>query len=968
MKTLLTLFWVCMTVTLFAQNIVFDGDSNTHGEFIEPAGYWTGSTAHYPNQTMGMVSGYSQNNIGVNSATSVQIVSNMSSRYPGIVNSNTVFALIIGINDFGLGGTATEVFTNVKAITTYVKSLGCTKIVVATYPPSDRVAVGSSPDLQRLAYNQMLRDSAQFYNLKLADVAATPQMSTYSTVYYADNIHWGIAGCTVVATKMSEQINSFSSAPTTPANGTWLGSVSSDINNASNWQGGVPTSSTNVIINSGTQYAPDLNSTLTTANLTVGSGVTLNASGTLKVAGEISGNGTISATSGTIELNGTSAQTLPAAMFAGNTINNLTINNAAGVSLSGSLELRGVYTPVAGTFNTNNNLTLKSTANGTARIAQGASSGGYIIGNVTVERFIGTPSAKRAWRLLTAPLTSTSGSPVSIFDSWQLSGATGSSAAGRGTLITGPGGDPNNNGLDASSGYSLKEYDGQNLVGVNNTKTAQLFGTASSAANKGYFLYVRGDRSNTNLGSVSSTTLQATGALQTGDQTFPINNNAAGLTLIGNPYASPIDFDAFRQDNSAANIKPNFSYWDPTLGAVGGFVSVTYDGNNSGYTITPSGANRTRFVQSGQAMFIETTHNGGVSTVTFKEAHKATTTINNLFRIGNQLEKLAIDMNLKNPDGSVTLLDGVVGKFNNSYSEQLGDEDAKKIMNVEENIGIIRNGNILSAEGRPLVDQNDTMFLNMVNMKVGNSYEFTFQPSNFNAPLVNAFLEDSYLNTATPISLSNPTTVNFSITTDANSSADNRFRVIFRTASTLPVNFTGVKAVAGTNSVSVQWNVATEDNISAYEVERSSNGTSFAKVGTVAATNNNGVANSYKWIDNTPVAGTNYYRIKVVEKSAASFYSSVVSAKISNTKSGVSVYPNPVKGNTLNVQLNMQQAGRFTINIYSTTGQLVQAKAVDHVGGFLNVQVTLSANAAKGIYQVQVVGDNTKITLPVIFE
>ncbi|MEI6679114.1 MAG: lectin-like protein [Mariniphaga sp.] len=91
-------------------------------------------------------------------------------------------------------------------------------------------------------------------------------------------------GCTTNATTGN------STTITVTATGTWLGTSSTSWNNASNWCGGVPISSTNVIIPSGTTYQPmaDVTSAVcnnltinTSAILTIGAGQALTVSGTL---------------------------------------------------------------------------------------------------------------------------------------------------------------------------------------------------------------------------------------------------------------------------------------------------------------------------------------------------------------------------------------------------------------------------------------------------------------------------------------------------------------------------------------------------------------------------------------------------------------------------------------------------------------------------------------------------------------
>ncbi len=655
------------------------------------------------------------------------------------------------------------------------------------------------------------------------------------------------------------------------------------------------------------------------------------------------------------------------ASIVGGTYTSISVTGAS--SLADNVSITDLLTLQAGTLNTNNkSFTLKSDVTNTARV--GIVTGGSVTGNVTVERFIGIPSAKRAWRLLTAPLKSRTGGDVSIYDTWQLGGLTGPAAAGRGTIVTGSNADPAN-GLDAVSGSSLKTFVAPNLVDVTNTKTTPLFTAAPSAANRGYFIFVRGDRSSTALNNNTQTTLSATGALQTGDQAFATNPTPNGFTLIGNPYASPVDFELFRRNNTGSNINQRFYFYDPNINGVGGYVTVSYSGSGTTYNIapefSPTGAPYRKDIQNGQAIFLQTKTTGGTPSVTFKETQKGADTSNAaVFRTGSQYEKLAINLNLQNTNGTWLLADGVLAVYNNNYSSNIASEDAQKIMNIEENLGIVRNGRTLSIEGRPLIDNNDTVFLSLANVKSNSTYQFEFSPNSFNAPGLTATLEDAYLKTSTPISLSNVTTVNFGITGDTASASANRFRVVFLGSATLPINFTTVKAYQKDNNISVEWNIVTEANIARYEVEKSQNGQLFTKAADISARGNNGAA-SYNWLDVNSVTGNNYYRIKAIENSGNVKYSEIVNVKIGKAR-GIVIYPNPVTNKTITLQLNDQQKGTYTVRLFNTTGQTVYLNSIVYMGGAATQTLKLSSNIAKGNYTIEVTGAETTVSQRVVID
>lgn len=90
-----------------------------------------------------------------------------------------------------------------------------------------------------------------------------------------------------------------SASVTVLSSGLWLGSVSNDWNNADNWCGGVPTSTTDVIIPSGTAVKPHITANAECNSLTINSSDSLiiDANVTLTVHGSIQNNGIIIITS-----------------------------------------------------------------------------------------------------------------------------------------------------------------------------------------------------------------------------------------------------------------------------------------------------------------------------------------------------------------------------------------------------------------------------------------------------------------------------------------------------------------------------------------------------------------------------------------------------------------------------------------------------------------------------------------------
>jgi hypothetical protein len=90
--------------------------------------------------------------------------------------------------------------------------------------------------------------------------------------------------------------------------GIWLGTTSTDWNTASNWCGGIPTLSTNVVIFSGTAFQPTIGAAGGLCNnLTINSGATLTISGSnsLTLNGVWTNNGSFTPNTSTVIFNGT---------------------------------------------------------------------------------------------------------------------------------------------------------------------------------------------------------------------------------------------------------------------------------------------------------------------------------------------------------------------------------------------------------------------------------------------------------------------------------------------------------------------------------------------------------------------------------------------------------------------------------------------------------------------------------------
>lgn len=750
----------------------------------------------------------------------------------------------------------------------------------------------------------------------------------------------------------------------------WIGASSTNWQTVSNWSDGILPDLTCPIVTipASTPYAPILSSgTATINNLDINTNafLTVNNTGILQIEGSISNSGTFNASNGTLEFKGTSSQSLQGSILVNQTINNLKISNASGLTLTGAspvdtLNITGTlsFGVSNSIFTTNDKLTLKSTASGTASIGvipvDGAGKAlDQITGNVCVERYINIGSSSgqhgKTWQLLATP---TKGQ--SIKQSWMEGGSFVST--GYGTQITGSG-----TGFDVYTATpALKYYDylTENWIGITNTNNPVY-------RPNGYMLFVRGDRSIT-YPNIGNTTLRTKGTLITGN-TAPLTVHANKFESVGNPYASAIDLTKLE----LSSIYPTIIVWDPTLTfgspyGLGAFQTLYLNGSNNYENLLPSTAygpsgTQNNFIQSGQAFFVQ----AGVSDGTISFTENAKTSGSQLILrpmgINNKVAQLRTNLYGINSNGSPFITDGTLSQYSQDFSNSIDGMDARKIVNPSENLSILSGGKNLVIERRTTLTQADTIFFNLTGVRI-QAYKFEFIAKNLAANGLEGWVEDNYLHTRSPLNPEGTTQLNFAITNVAGSYAANRFRIVFKPAAgPLPVTFVSVNAVQKNADIEVTWKVENESNMQQYEVEKSIDGNIFTKAGTVVA--KNGGANNYHWLDQKVTPGYNYYRIRSIDRNGQSNYTQIVKVLIQRGTPEITIHPNPITNGMINLQLINQPAGRYGIRLLNPLGQVIISKQISYLEGTNTETLKWDYNLAHGIYQLEVTKPNGEVTV-----
>ena len=733
----------------------------------------------------------------------------------------------------------------------------------------------------------------------------------------------------------------------------WVGGTIGNWNDIYNWCPSVPTAGTDAFIPTGvTVFINEAESgsardiTLQgTARLELRSNAVFNLHRNFVVAS----TGKIDARRGIVVTNGNnSAQNLSGDYFVDKSVSTLILNNVGAnrqVTIIGdSLKILSalLFGNSDADLETGNKLVLSSSDTATARVGviAGNAMQNVITGNFIVERSL-INAAK--WRLLTAPTNRTG---QTVRNSWQESG---NNIPGFGFIAADP-------RWTSANTYGFDQRGGNSSVKKYNSNTSLWEAVATTnidtiGAERGYFVFVQGDRSNV-FPATNATKLRTAGTINRGTlPSIPVPANK--FMVIGNPYSSRIDIRNINRTNTDTSI----FVWDPSLGGnygLGQFNTLFKDGPNY-RNLLPSGIygpafSPANFLESGMAFMVKGSSVTG--SIVFEENDKAVGSLQAEFAPGDAHVLQATLKLAPQGNNAAIVLDGVMASFDELFSNEVDGNDTKKIGYTGETTGWKTADSAIVIDRRSTPVDNDTLHLQMVQMRAQN-YQWELKLNNMDYPGLEAYLVDRFRATSTLLNMTGTATINFNVQNIPGSYAADRFKIVFRTAAVLPVTITTVTATRKSDqSVLVKWKTEQELHMQGYEVERSTDGRNFTSIAVQAPNNNAGGRTNYSSIDGQAPAGDLFYRIKANSLSGQVQYSAVVKVARIKTAALVKVVPNPVTGKQLNVRFTGMELGPVRLVLVNAAGQVIHSSILMIGSNNLTESIPLSGAIAAGRYQL----------------
>jgi len=150
----------------------------------------------------------------------------------------------------------------------------------------------------------------------------------------------------------------------------------------------------------------------------------------------------------------------------------------------------------------------------------------------------------------------------------------------------------------------------------------------------------------------------------------------------------------------------------------------------------------------------------------------------------------------------------------------------------------------------------------------------------------------------------------------------------------------------------IKWTTEQEENLEYFEVERSINGKDFVPINKQPARNQL-LPNNYNFADNSFPTGVNYYRLKITEIDKKEKYSIVVKTVTDVESKGLTIIPNPNKGN-FGLVFNSQTTEPILINIRDAHGKLIHNRTESVSMGQNVIYINGLENQKAGAYFITV--------------
>jgi hypothetical protein len=170
----------------------------------------------------------------------------------------------------------------------------------------------------------------------------------------------------------------------------------------------------------------------------------------------------------------------------------------------------------------------------------------------------------------------------------------------------------------------------------------------------------------------------------------------------------------------------------------------------------------------------------------------------------------------------------------------------------------------------------------------------------------------------------------------------------------LPIALLQFDAIPNKNVVDLFWTTLSEINNDYFTVERSKNLVDFDDILKVKGAGNSSRILHYKAVDEKPLKGISYYRLKQTDFDGKTSYSDIKIVRFANDIFGISKpYPNPAN-KTISFNINSPEKDKIDIVFYDELGQTILIRKDYEIEEGEQIISSDLSNLSNGIYMIVV--------------
>lgn len=160
--------------------------------------------------------------------------------------------------------------------------------------------------------------------------------------------------------------------------------------------------------------------------------------------------------------------------------------------------------------------------------------------------------------------------------------------------------------------------------------------------------------------------------------------------------------------------------------------------------------------------------------------------------------------------------------------------------------------------------------------------------------------------------------------------------------------------------VQLQWTTSSEVDMHHFEIERSTDGVSFRKIGKILSKGDVNMRTEYTYMDILAEKGSNFYRLVIIDKDGNFTYSKPITIGVEKGISLFVVYPNPF-GKKVQVKFNSDGPDHATMRIIDNTGKVISTQTDAVQLGENRLTIRNVDNLPGGIYYLELVTKDKNI-------